>query len=196
MVLPTSFFNRDALDLAPGLLGKRLVHKVQGGLRSGLIVETEAYRGRDDRACHAFGYKKTNRTAPLFGPPGHAYVYLCYGIHALFNVVANIEGEPEGVLIRALFPEMGVETMGALRPGIKPERLASGPGSLTRVLGIGTAHTGKELCPENHLWIEDGLTVPVEATTRIGVAYAGPDAALPWRFVWKGHPSVSVKPGK
>jgi DNA-3-methyladenine glycosylase len=196
MVLPTQYFtNPDVVDLAKDLIGKLLVTE-KGSIRtSGIIVETEAYRGADDKACHAFNYRRTARTETMFREGGHSYVYLCYGIHPLFNIVANKKGEPDAVLIRALAPWEGIELMKERRPKIKESKLASGPGCLTKALGISLHHNTLLLKPQTGIWLEE--TPPgfdrfaSEAKTRIGVDYAGEDAKRPWRFVMAGHSSLS-----
>jgi DNA-3-methyladenine glycosylase len=198
MHLPLSFFqNPDVGDLAQRLIGKILVTERDGIRTSGIIVETEAYRGADDRACHAYQYRRTPRTETMFKAGGHAYVYLCYGIHPLFNIVAHSEGEPDAVLIRALAPLEGIEIMKERRPKIKAERLASGPGCLTKALGIEMVHNALVLQPGSGLWLEENTqqnsNFSLEARTRIGVDYAGEDAKRLWRFLAAGHPSVSRK---
>ena len=138
--LSRAFFARDALTVAPVLLGKTLLHGETGGV----IVETEAYIGPGDRACHAFGGKRTKRTEPLFGEAGHAYVYLIYGLYCCLNVVTGLPGQPQCVLIRALRPTLGLETM-ALRRGGKPEKeLCRGPGNLCQEARYEREHPSTE----------------------------------------------------
>jgi DNA-3-methyladenine glycosylase len=184
--LPARFFTQPSAELARGLLGKALVH----GNRAGIIVETEAYLGVDDLASHArFG--PTGRNQVMFGPGGVAYVYLCYGVHELFNVVSGPAGEPGAVLVRALEPGPGLGTDPAV---------ARGPGKLTRALGITRAHNGIDLRGHPDLFIaevRDGRVVtPAEIAVgpRIGVAYAGAWAEAPLRFWIHGHPAVSRPP--
>lgn len=196
MLLPLSYFqNENVVHLAKDLIGKLLVSEIDGIRTSGIIVETEAYRGADDKACHAYGYKRTPRTETMFKPGGHAYVYLCYGIHSLFNIVVNKENEPDAVLIRALEPLEGLDGMMARRPGIAIPRLASGPGCVTKALGISIANNGLPLRPLSGVWIEEfpdeKLPFVRKEGTRIGVEYAGEDASRLWRFMASGHPSVS-----
>lgn len=181
----------DVVALARALLGKVLVTRVDGLRTAGRIVETEAYRGQGDRACHAHGGRRTARNEVMYGPGGRAYVYLCYGMHVLFNVVTNREGQADAVLIRAMEPVEGIEVMVA-RSG-KPAgdvRLGSGPGLLTRSLGIVPTMTGVSLLGDR-IWIEDwGEKVSDEhvwASARVGVGYAGEDARLPWRFRIRGN---------
>jgi DNA-3-methyladenine glycosylase len=194
---PDFFQTADVVHAAKSLLGKYLVSHIGGALCSGKIVETEAYRGPDDKACHAWNNKKTPRTAPMFAGGGIAYVYLCYGIHHLFNVVTGPEGMPHAVLIRALEPADNSALMQERRQWNKSaQRLAAGPGLLTRALGITTTLSGQSLTdPSSSVWIEDrGARIDdaeIVASPRIGVAYAGECAAWEWRFCIKGHPCIS-----
>jgi DNA-3-methyladenine glycosylase len=196
MILPTSFFHHtDVVTLARELIGKILVTEMEGIRTSGIIVETEAYRGADDRACHAFNYRPTASTETMFKSGGHAYVYLCYGIHPLFNIVTNAESEPDAVLIRAVQPADGIEWIRERRPRVKDQKLGSGPGCVTKALGIDRTQNGKLLIPSEGIWLEENTLAPngfsVEARTRIGVDYAGEDAKRLWRFVMAGNPCVS-----
>ena len=187
MILPQSFYIRkDVVQIAKQLLGKVLVTEFDGIKTSGIIVETEAYAGASDKASHAFGNRRTNRTETMYHSGGVAYVYLCYGIHHLFNVVTNLTDVPHAVLIRAIEPLDGIDTMLKRRGKEKSDRtLTSGPGALSQALGIHTRHTGYSLSGPN-VYIEDrGIRVPskdVIETTRVGVAYAAEDAYLPYRF--------------
>ena len=187
--LSRAFFARDALTVAPALLGKTLLHGGTGGV----IVETEAYIGPGDRACHAFGGKRTKRTEPLFGEAGHAYVYLIYGLYCCLNVVTGLPGQPQCVLIRALRPTLGLETM-ALRRGGKPEKeLCRGPGKLCRALDIGRELNTRDMTAGVFVILE-GEDIPearIERSKRIGIDYAGPDKDNLWRFTVKGDPFVS-----
>jgi DNA-3-methyladenine glycosylase len=187
--LPRAFFARDALTVAPALLGKTLRH----GDTAGIIVETEAYVGPGDRACHAWGGKRTPRTEILFGEAGRSYVYLIYGMYCCLNVVTGRPEEPQCVLIRALQPTLGLETM-ALRRGGKPEReLCRGPGKLCRALDIGRELNMRDMTKGDFV-ILDGEDIPeaqIERTKRIGIDYAGPDKDNLWRFTVKGDPYVS-----
>jgi DNA-3-methyladenine glycosylase len=170
--------------LARALLGKRLVH----GARSGLIVETEAYLGPEDLASHArFGATERNRV--MFGPGGVAYVYLCYGIHYMFNVVSGREGEAGAVLIRALEPDAGLEAHHAV---------ARGPGKVTRALELSREHNGVDLSADRQLYIAGGRMLRPEQVAvgpRIGIDYAGEWAGASLRFWIAGHPAVSRQPG-
>jgi DNA-3-methyladenine glycosylase len=187
MKLPREFYLReDVTVVARELIGKVIYTKIDGVLTGGLITETEAYAGIGDRASHAFGNRRTNRTGVMYGNGGHAYVYLCYGIHALFNVVSNRPGIPHAILVRGIFPVTGVETV--LQRAGKPKndyRYFNGPGKVTRALAISVADTGTDLSGDR-IWVEDnGITIPaskIESGRRIGIDYAGEDAALPYRF--------------
>ncbi len=194
--LPRSFYQRgDVVQIAKDLLGKVLVTRVDGHLTAGKIVETEAYCGRGDKACHANG-KRTPRTEIMYGDGGTAYVYLCYGIHHLFNVVTNVEGMADAVLIRALEPMQGIDTMNERRNFTKG-KLSSGPGTLSQALGIHVSMSGEDLC-DDKIWImerSESETIEILIDTRIGVEYAEEDALKPWRFVIAGNKFVS-KPVK
>ncbi len=200
--LPQSFYlGEDVVLLAEALLGKVLVTEFNGLRTAGRIVETEAYRGPDDRACHAFNNRRTPRTKVMFGPGGHAYVYLCYGIHHLFNVVTGPEDAAHAVLIRGVEPLDNLALMLERRHWTKPApALTAGPGALAQALGIRTVHSGLPLfAPESPIWLEDrGLTPSPEsivAGTRVGVEPAGECAFRPWRFSVKGSPWVSRAKG-
>jgi DNA-3-methyladenine glycosylase len=160
-------------------------------------VETEAYAGAIDRASHAFGNRRTNRTEVIFQRGGLAYVYLCYGIHHLFNVVTNQQDIPHAILIRAIEPIQGVHTM-LERTGkhVADFTLTKGPGNVSKALGIKTGHTGLSLLDDEIYIASDDFVVAkknIIATPRIGVDYAGEDAKLPYRFVLKDNPYVSGK---
>jgi DNA-3-methyladenine glycosylase len=177
-ILPRSFYQRDAVTVARDLLGKILVH----GDTAGIIVETEAYPGGDDLASHsAVGI--TDRTRVIFGPPGHAYVYLSYGIHACMNIVADAEGTAGCVLIRALEPVAGVEAMRRRRQKARHDRdLASGPGKLTQALGITLGHYGTDLTQGEFVVREPAAAkrFHIDVTPRIGITKC---ADMPLRFV-------------
>jgi DNA-3-methyladenine glycosylase len=185
--LPPDFYLREnVLDVARDLLGKVLCSAVDGRVTKAVIVETEAYAGVGDRASHAYGGRRTRRTEPMYAPGGLAYVYLCYGIHHLFNVVSGPRDVPHAVLVRAGVPFAGVELMRERRGSAQPAaQLTRGPGTLTQALGIRTVLTGTPLAGDL-LWIEDhGLAPGADAILigpRVGVDYAGEDAALPYRF--------------
>jgi len=198
--LPESFYlNTDVVYLSKNLLGKYLFTYIDGVNTGGYIVETEAYNGIIDRASHSYGNRITSRTKTMFMQGGIAYVYLCYGIHEMFNIVTSVEGQPHAILIRAIQPTDGIDemlfrrSMAVLKPNI-----TQGPGSVARALGISRVINAISLQSDT-LWIEDrGLTFSDEeiaAVPRVGVDYAGEDALLPYRFYVKGNPYVS-KPNK
>jgi DNA-3-methyladenine glycosylase len=180
--LTRDFYARPCLEVARDLIGKHLVHKTRDKVLDGRIVETEAYIGEADQACHArFG--RTKRAEVLFGPPGHAYVFLIYGMYDCFNVVAEPEDSPAAVLIRAL------------EPGRNVEAKTNGPGKLCRALGITRALNRVDLSGET-LWLEDRDTPAkrISSTARIGIDYAGEWAAKPWRFIDADSRHLSIKP--
>jgi DNA-3-methyladenine glycosylase len=190
--LPRSFYLRDdVVQIAKDLLGKVLISNIGGVVTAGKIVETEAYCGRGDKACHANG-KRTPRTEIMYGEGGHAYVYLCYGIHDLFNVVTNKEGQADAVLIRALEPIEGMQIMSERRKNTKA-KLASGPGTLSQAMGIQVRMTGEDL-QSDKLWIGESTEnekIRILAGKRIGVEYAEEDALKPWRFIIAENKFVS-----
>lgn len=183
--LPPEYYQQaDVLYLAQDLLGKALVTCIDGQLTSGIITETEAYAGIDDKASHAYGNRRTARTEMMFQNGGLAYVYLCYGIHHLFNVVTNVQDVPHAVLVRAIRPETGIDAMKIRRKKTKIDRsFSGGPGTLSKALGITTPLTGTDL-QGDLIWLENRPDHQQEITIgpRIGVAYAGEDALLPFRF--------------
>jgi len=194
--LPYSFYQQDAVNqLAMQLLGKRLCTLINGELTTGIIVETEAYNGVEDKASHAYGGRFTDRTKVMYEEGGMSYVYLCYGIHHLFNVVTAPKGTPHAVLIRGLEPVTGLEVMLRRRnmPALKPN-LTAGPGALAKAMGIDKSLNAKDLCGDE-IWIEDTALVikpeDVVAVPRVGVDYAGDHALLPWRYYIKGNKFVS-----
>ncbi len=188
-MLKRSFYTRpDVLQVSKDLLGKVLVTSFAGQRTSGIIVETEAYRAPDDTACHAWNNLRTKRTEIMFSEGGKAYVYLCYGIHHLFNVVTAPKDQAHVVLIRAVQPLDHPETM-MQRRGImqlKPQ-LTAGPGVMSTALGIRTAHNGVDLCdPKSPIWIEDrGIKLApknINQGPRVGIGASGESADWPWRF--------------
>jgi DNA-3-methyladenine glycosylase len=198
--IPHSFYlGSDVVAISKSLLGKYLFTSIDGLITGGYIVETEAYNGVVDKASHAFGNRITPRTKIMFQEGGIAYIYLCYGIHEMLNVVTSVEGQPHAILIRAIEPTTGMDIMQARRnmEKVKPN-ITAGPGSVAKALGIDRKLNGISL-QSDILWIEDrGLTFnddQIASVPRIGVAYAGQDALLPYRFYVKGSPYVS-KPNK
>lgn len=190
--LPLAFYSRpDVVQISRDLLGMYLFTELDGVRTGGRIVETEAYSGIGDQACHAHLNRRTKRTEIMYHAGGVAYVYLVYGLHALFNIVTNEAGRADAVLIRAIEPTEGVAEMMRRRQLRRPEpRLTAGPGVLCQALGITTAHYGTDLTG-NLIWVEDRREPVAEeaimASPRVGVDYAGEDALLPWRFRIKGN---------
>ena len=188
------YLNDNVLEIAKRLLGSLLCTNFDGIVTKGKIVETEAYSGSNDKACHANDQKKTKRNQVMFAHGGHAYVYLCYGVHHLFNVVTNKAGSADAVLIRAVEPIKGIEKMLDRRSMTRAEkRLTAGPGVLSQALGIQTIHYGTALNSDS-IWIEKGEPLDesqVVSTTRVGVDYAEEDALKPWRFYIKENGWVS-----
>ncbi len=187
--LDAAFYRReDVVQIARELLGKYLVTKLPEGQAVGRIVETEAYRGPDDKACHTWNHRRTPRTRVMYEPGGVAYIYLCYGIHHLFNVVTGEADMPHAVLIRALEPVENLPLMLARRGMTTPSyRLTAGPGALSQAMGIHTSMSGTSLLDTSgSIWIEDRHETVVEsqilAGPRVGVQYAGECALWPWRF--------------
>lgn len=199
MKLPESFYTRtNVVKIANELLGKTLVTNLDGVITSGIIVETEAYAGVTDKASHAYGGRRTARTEVMYMPGGTAYVYLCYGIHHLFNVVTNVRDVPHAVLIRAIEPLQGIEKMLERRgkEQLQPS-LTAGPGAMSVALGIHTWHTGLSLSGDE-IYVAEGIKVKpsdIVAATRVGVAYAMDDALRPYRFYIRGNKYVSKGKG-
>lgn len=192
--LPREFYTRtDVVQIARELLGKVLYTSFNNEITSGLITETEAYAGAIDKASHAFNNRRTARTGIMYLEGGCAYVYLCYGIHPLFNIVTSLHNDPQAVLIRGIEPLHGIETMkNRKRKIIISPKDGNGPGNITKLLGIQVIHSGMNVCDntimENKIWLQDeGIIVfdaDVKTGPRIGVGYAAEDALLPYRFQW------------
>jgi DNA-3-methyladenine glycosylase len=184
--LARPFFARDTVTVARALLGQRLV-RIAGGTRlSGLVCEAEAYAGPDDAASHA--HRRTPRSVIMYGPPGHAYVYFIYGMYFCLNAVTEADGHPGAVLLRALLPLEGIETMRERRPGMRDSQLTDGPGKLCAALGINARQNGLDLCSDEELFLEEGATVPdaaVIVTPRVGVRGDAEAVSRLWRFVWR-----------
>jgi len=187
MKLPSEYYtNTDVLFLAEDLLGKILYTEIEGDITAGIIVETEAYFGVEDKASHAYQNRRTGRTEILYKRGGLAYIYLCYGIHHLLNVVTSVEDDPKCVLIRSIEPFYGIaeiefrRKMSSMKPSI-----STGPGSLTKALGVDLSLNGNDLT-ENCIWIEDqGIRYKpsqISKAPRIGIDYADEHALLPLRF--------------
>ena len=193
--LPREFYTRaNVLTVARQLLGRLLVVSSRGARMSGIIVETEAYRGPQDRASHAYGGRRTNRTQTMYRLGGTAYVYFVYGMYHQFNVVTNVDDVPHAVLVRALEPVEGLSRMRRRRPGTTDHDLTNGPGKLCVALGISRKLDGADLLGKR-VWLEEGRgrVRPCEIATgpRIGIEYAGEWADKPWRFWIKDSPYVS-----
>ncbi|HAZ15528.1 MAG: hypothetical protein A2Y28_04190 [Chlamydiae bacterium GWC2_50_10] len=184
LTLPLSFYQgEDVVAIAKALLGKWLLTRIgDDPVTGGMIIETEAYAGAEDRASHAYNNRRTARTETLFGEGGVSYIYFCYGMHHLFNVVTHRKETPHAVLIRSLHPTTGLKTMQRRR---RKEPLTKGPGNLSQALGLTLIHNALPLNAPP-LWIEDReVEIPpskIQASERIGVAYAKEDALLPYRF--------------
>jgi len=193
--LPASFYARPTSEVARRLLGQVLISEVGGRAVAGRVVETEAYIGPEDPACHGYGARRTRRNESLFGPPGTAYVYFTYGMHWCLNAVTEAEGFPAAVLIRALEPLDGLETMRRRRGGVSDRRLCSGPAKLCEALGVTGRLDGVSLQrgPLRIVREPARQRFPVVATPRIGISRA---AEWPLRFVIEGSPWVSVPLGK
>jgi DNA-3-methyladenine glycosylase len=191
--LDRSFYLQPTLQVAQGLLGQQLVRVVGRQRLSGRIVETEAYIGEADRACHA-SRGRTPRTEVMYGPPGHAYVYFIYGMHHCFNVVTEEEGFPAAVLIRALEPMEGLGWMRRHRPGRPDDQLTNGPGKLCAALAIDRTLNGVDLCTSRVFFIEEGRTVTdeeVATSPRIGIRSDEVARSRPWRFYIRDNLCVS-----
>jgi DNA-3-methyladenine glycosylase len=195
-LITRDFYTRpDVVLIAKELLGKLLVTRFDGRLTSGIISETEAYEGITDRASHAYGGRRSDRTEIMYRIGGTAYIYLCYGIHSLFNIVTSIEGIPHAILIRGILPVDGIPIM-LKRTGRKSivKDFADGPGKVTKALGIHYSLTGSDLTKTplrrnvNGIWVEDiNYNLKhgrINVTPRIGVDYAGDDALKPYRFIY------------
>ncbi|MDU4045743.1 MAG: DNA-3-methyladenine glycosylase [Peptoniphilus harei] len=196
-----NFFERDTVEVAKNLLGKKIIRNISGNFFCAKIVETEAYLGLEDKACHSYGGNITKRNEILYKEAGTIYVYLIYGMYNLLNIVTKNENDPEAVLIRAVEPIENIDAMAVNRFGkiykdlssYQKKNLTNGPGKLTMAMGIDRALNGKILS-QDYLYIEEGEDVRnIIETKRIGIDYAGEDANLPLRFYIKDNPYVSVK---
>jgi DNA-3-methyladenine glycosylase len=196
MILKREFYERDTLTVAKELLGKLLVHETTDGVTSGKVVETEAYMGPEDKASHAYGNLRTVRTEVQFGPKGHAYIYLVYGMYYCLNVTSGkVPGKPEAILVRALEPVSGVEIMMKRRMVSEDSaaKLANGPGRLCMAMGLSTKQNSVDVCAAS-LHIDSGVPVDgrdIVQTTRINVDYADEWKNLPWRFLIENNTFVS-----
>lgn len=193
MKLSREFYERDTLIVARELLGKYLVHNTGQEATTGRIVEVEAYIGPHDAAAHTYKGLRSKRTEVAFGPGGFAYVYLIYGMYYCFNIVTNIAGKPEAVLVRALEPIEGIDLMKKRRKTDNVRNLCSGPGKLCSAMGITREDNATDLCG-NKLYLLDGDNIPehnIAATPRINIDYAGEAKNYPWRFIIRGNKFVS-----
>jgi len=190
--IPLEFYTRsDVVQVARELLGKVLYSSFNNEITSGIIIETEAYAGVIDKASHAYNNRRTARTEIMYREGGCAYIYLCYGIHSLFNIVTSVQGDPHAVLIRGIEPILGINCMKNRKvKSILVPKDGTGPGNITKLLGIHVEHSGLILYNNSKMgiWLQDeGITVlekDVKTGPRIGVDYAGEDALLPFRFQW------------
>jgi DNA-3-methyladenine glycosylase len=191
--LTERFYHRkDVAKIARELIGKKLITNISGKFTSGMIVETEAYSFME-KGCHAYNNKLTNRNKVMFEKGGVSYVYLCYGMHNLFNIVTNIEDKAEAVLIRALEPIEGIDWMMNRMNAKTPRKITSGPGKLSKAMGIDRTFYGISLLSDE-LWVEEFIEIPskeILISERIGIEYAGDDARLPWRFSIRNNIWVS-----
>lgn len=181
------YLQQDVVKLARDMIGKTLVTAIDDKISSGIITEAEAYAGIRDRASHAYNGRRTRRTEVMYHIGGTAYVYLCYGMHSLFNIVTGDKDVPDAILIRGIKPGNGLEIIRErLQKNIRENDIISGPGRVAKALGIGVAHTGIDLLG-NTIWLEyNDLSLNqenIQATPRIGIDYAGNDTLLPYRFV-------------
>jgi DNA-3-methyladenine glycosylase len=186
--LKREFFQRDTLTVAKELIGKELVRVTPEGITSGIIVETEAYCGPADAACHSHRGKRSGRTGIMYGPGGYAYVYLIYGMYSCLNIVTEKEEQPEAVLIRAVQPVFGIELMKARTQTQKEALLCSGPGRLCQAFEITRGDSGKDLLGDE-LYVKDAKeeAIVIESSPRVNVSYAGEAAFYPWRFFAAGN---------
>ena len=199
MKLNESFYKRsNVLTVSQALLGKLIFSNIEGQVTAGMIVETEAYSWQNDRACHAYMGKRTKRNEIMYASGGVAYVYLCYGLHYMLNIVTNDINKADAVLIRAIEPKVGKETMRKRRCLQKLDfKATSGPGKLCQALGIDLSQNGESLI-ENTIWLESSeiriSKSQIKTSKRIGIDYAGPDALKKWRFFIRDNPYVSRPP--
>jgi DNA-3-methyladenine glycosylase len=196
--VPLSFYDRkDVVKIAEELLGKIIVTKIDGFVTSGRIVETEAYVGISDKASHSFSGRRTAKNEHMYSAPGTAYVYICYGMHQMMNIVTNEKEIPDAVLIRAIEPLEGIDIMlQRTGKGQLDKTLTRGPGNVGKALGIFKHHSGLHLLDEQIYLLDDGQKILKEnigISKRIGVESAGADGLLPYRFFVKGNKYVSGK---
>ncbi len=194
-LFPLSYLFHHSVDvLAQELVGCLIITEIDGFITGGIISETEAYAAYDDKACHAYNNRKTLRNAPMFLPAGHVYVYRCYGLHSLFNIVTNKADTADAILIRSIEPRVGIETMLSRRNMQKLEyRLSCGPGNVSQCLGISTKLNGSLLQSTSIKLYQRPLTIEIVKGKRVGVDYAGKDADKLWRFGLRNSPWISKR---
>ena len=196
MKLPLSFYQRDdAVLIARELIGKHIYTDIGGTVTGGLIVETEAYQGPEDRGSHAYNHRRTPRNEMMFSAGGVVYMYICYGIHDMLNIVTGKDGVSHAVLIRAIEPRAGIEVMRERRDLFTDDtRLGRGPGALAKALGLVKAHNGTSLLEDN-IWLEDKNEKlndnDIIASARVGMNFDGLYKTIPWRFYVRGNRNVS-----
>lgn len=195
MILNRDFYIKDGVTLAKDLLGKILVKEIDGVLYKGRIVETEAYMGVIDKACHSYNNRRTKRTEAMYREGGYSYIYLIYGMYYCFNVTASIKDNPEAVLIRALEPLDNKDLMLKIRKVKREKDIANGPGKLTKALGITSDDNNMDLTLGKNIWIEDDGYIPnkITATTRVGIDYAEEFKDKLWRFYISENNNISKK---
>ena len=196
--VPLSFYDReDVVQIARELLGKLIVTNFEHQITSARIVETEAYIGITDKASHSYGHRRTARNEHMYSAPGTSYVYICYGMHQMFNIVTNKKDIPDAVLIRAVEPMKGIDIMSIRTDkNIKDKTITRGPGNVGKALGIYKHHSGLFLLDKEIYLLDDGNTIAddkIGISKRIGVEGAGEDALLLFRFYIRGNQYVSVK---
>ncbi|MHC6181318.1 DNA-3-methyladenine glycosylase [Clostridium sp. JNZ X4-2] len=200
--LQRNFYSKDTLSVAQNLLGKILVHEINGKRLSGRIVETEAYKGITDKAAHSYGGRRTNRTEIMYGEPGFSYVYMIYGMYYCFNIVTEKKGIPEAVLIRALEPLENLDEISLNRYNksfcslnkAQIKNLANGPGKLCNALAIGKAENKVDLCNSSLYVAKDHINdFNIRSAKRIGISYAQEAAEYPWRFYIENNIYISAK---
>ena len=195
MILNRDFYIKDGITLAKDLLGKILVKEIDGVLYKGRIVETEAYMGVIDKACHSYNNRRTKKTEAMYREGGYSYIYLIYGMYYCFNVTASIKDNPEAVLIRALEPLENKDLMLKIRKVKREIDIANGPGKLTKALGITSNDNNIDLTLGKNIWIEDDGYLPnkITETTRVGIDYAEEFKEKLWRFYISENNNVSKK---
>ena len=195
MILNRDFDIKDGVILAKDLLGKILVKEIDGVLYKGRIVETEAYMGVIDKACHSYNNRRTKKTEAMYREGGYSYIYLIYGMYYCFNVTASIKDNPEAVLIRALEPLENKDLMLKIRKVKREIDIANGPGKLTKALGITSNDNNIDLTLGKNIWIEDDGYLPnkITETTRVGIDYAEEFKEKLWRFYISENNNVSKK---